>query len=296
MNINSNDLPNYDIPAEFGLGFNECLVDVTHGLVDFVAGCERTPKVDLNPWYHMLNCGFRIPMIGETDFAAFQARVGAARTYVKLDGRPVGDAGYGAWVEGIKAGRVYFGDGRTHFIDFRANDHAVGVNPLELQESGTVVLTASIACRLGDGTDRPRRTAAAGTTVTLTGISSARGVSDRPRSVPLEIIVNGYVVERREILADGEFRPLSVSIEVTRSSWVAIRVLPSAHTAPIFVSVAGQPVRASRRSAQWSLDCIEALWQKLAMHVRESERADAATAWDHARETYRRILSECASD
>lgn len=288
------EIPNYDIPQVFGLGANECLVDVTHGLVDFVAGCERSDVADLTPWYHLLNCGFRIPMIGETDFVALFARVGAARTYVKLDGRPVGDAGYNAWLEGIKAGRVYFGDGRSHFIDLHANDKPIGGPALELHRPGEVVLTANIACRLEptpfDLDARQRRD----NSFTYWHIERAR--IGTTRTVPLEVIVNGKVAERREIVADGELRSLKFTVDVAHSSWIALRVLPSGHTSPIFVSVAGKPVRASRRSAQWCLDCVEALWEHLGMRIRESERAEAAAAWDHARVTYQQILNESASE
>lgn len=288
------ELPNYEIPPVFGLGANECLVDVTHGVVDFVAGCERSDIADLTPWYHLLNCGFRIPMIGETDFVALYARAGAGRTYVKLDSRPVGDAGYDAWLEGIKAGRVYFGDGRSHFIDLRAKDHPVGGPALELQRSGKVVLTASIACRLEptpfDLDAQQRRD----NSFTYWHIERAR--IGATRTVPLEVVVNGRVVERREIIADGELRSMKFTVDVSHSSWIALRVLPSGHTSPIFVSVAGKPVRVSRRSAQWCLDCIEALWEHLGKRIRESERTEAAAAWDHARVTYRQILSECAMD
>ena len=291
---NPHVIPNYEIPKVFGLGANECLVDVTHGLVDFVAGCERSDVADLTPWYHLLNCGFRIPMIGETDFVALFARVGAGRTYVKLDSRPVGDAGYDAWLEGIRAGRVYFGDGRSHFIDLSANGHPVGGPPLELHHPGKVVLTANIACRLEptpfDLDAQQRRD----NSFTYWHIERAR--IGTTRAVPLELVVNGKVLERREILADGELRPIRFTVNVSNSSWIALRVLPSGHTSPIFVSVAGKPARASRRSAQWCLDYVEALWEHMDTRIRESERADAAAAWDHARMTYRQILNESIMD
>jgi hypothetical protein len=59
--------------------------------------------------------------------------------------------------------------------------------------------------------------------------------------------------------------------------------------------VAGQPVRASRRSARWCLDCVDVVWDKHARRIRETERPAAAAAWDHARATYQKIISECAA-
>jgi N-methylcarbamate hydrolase len=62
------------------------------------------------------------------------------------------------------------------------------------------------------------------------------------------------------------------------------------------LSVARQPVRASRRSARWCLDCVNVVWDKPARRIRETERPAAAAAWDHARATYQKIISECAAD
>ena len=65
--------------------------------MDFVSGTEVNPIVELNFWYHTLNCGFRAAMVGETDFPCISSeRVGTGRTYVGLDKPPTGDVGYGA--------------------------------------------------------------------------------------------------------------------------------------------------------------------------------------------------------
>lgn len=294
MSANPRQLPSYEVPLLNGLGANECLVDVTHGIVDFVAGGESSPGNDLNPWYHLLNCGFQLPMIGETDFTYAAARAGAARTYVKLSGAPRGDAGHRAWIEGIRTGHVYFGDGRSHFIDYSANGRGVGEGGLSLVKAEKVTLSCSIACRLEptpiDLVARQRRDSC----YTYWHIERAR--IESTRRVLLEVVVNGHVVETHELLADGELREFKTTIDVARSSWIALRILPSGHTTPIFVSVGGHPIRASRRSAQWCLDCLEVLWQKLSEGIRETERDAAAQAWDHARQTYRRILSESSVD
>jgi len=291
MGVNSKELPNYEIPALADLGANECLVDVAHGSVDFVAGCEGSAVADLNVWYHMLNCGFQLPMIGETDFLAGRSRVGAGRTYVRLDSRPVGDSGYAAWVDGIRAGRLYFGDGRSHFTDVKVNNQALGSGVLRLAKPGKVVLSIDLSCRLDptpfDIEDRQRQD----NNHTYWHIERARIGSSR--TVPLEVIVNSRVVERREVLADGTLQSLSFAVAIKHSSWMALRILPSAHTAPLFVSVANQPIRASRRSVQWCLDCVDVLWSQHANRIRASEREAAAAAWDYARNVYRRILNEC---
>lgn len=165
---------------------------------------------------------------------------------------------------------------------------------MSLKKPTKVRLSCAIACRLEptpmDVETRQRRD----NCYTYWHIERARIGSTR--LVRLEIILNAQVVETREIVADGELREFSTSIDVERSSWIALRILPSGHTAPIFVSVGSDPIRASRRSTQWCLDCLEVLWRNLSDGIREVELGAAAEAWDHARETYRRILSECKVD
>src|SRR5688572_18842394 len=117
MVVASTDLPNYEIPPFSSVGTNEAIVDITHGAVDFLNGCNLFPVAELNAWYHMLNCGYRLAMAGETDYPCVTGeRAGVGRTYVQLDHKPVGDPGYESWVEGLKQGHLYCGDGRSHFL------------------------------------------------------------------------------------------------------------------------------------------------------------------------------------
>jgi len=73
---------------------------------------------------------------------------------------------------------------------------------------------------------------------------------------------------------------------------VALRILPSSHTNPVFVEVAGKPVRASRKSAQWCLDAVDTCWKAKVGNIRPEERDEAAKAYDVARDAYRKILAE----
>src|SRR6185436_3627079 len=66
------------------------------------------------------------------------------------------------------------------------------------------------------------------------------------RDVKVEVIVNGYPVASKTVRADGTAADLSFDVPLERSSWVALRILGTAHTNPVFVVVGGKPVRASR--------------------------------------------------
>ena len=57
----------------------------------------------------------------------------------------------------------------------------------------------------------------------------------------MEIIVNGLPAARKEIVADGKTQKLSFEVPIKHSSWVAVRILPSVHTNPVFVQVGGKP-------------------------------------------------------
>ena len=74
------------------------------------------------------------------------------------------------------------------------------------------------------------------------------------RKVPVELIVNGQAVETQNIAADGNIHDLTFDYTPEQSSWVALRIFPSAHTNPVFVEVDGKPIRASSRapSGAWT--------------------------------------------
>jgi hypothetical protein len=77
---------------------------------------------------------------------------------------------------------------------------------------------------------------------------------------------------------------------------VALRILGSAHTNPIFVIIAGRPIRASKKSAEWCLKAVDQCWSRKGLRIRQQERDAAQSAYEHARVRYRQILSECDAD
>jgi len=116
------------------------------------------------------------------------------------------------------------------------------------------------------------------------------------RKVPVEVIVSGYVVATQELLADGSQQDLTFQVPIERSSWVAVRVLPSSHTNPVFVLVDGKPIRASRRSAEWCLKGVNACWIQKEKLIAEGELEDARKAYSHARQVYRKLITESFDD
>jgi hypothetical protein len=116
------------------------------------------------------------------------------------------------------------------------------------------------------------------------------------RDVPVEIVVNGRPAIRRNVLADGIPRTMELDVPIERSSWVAARILPSSHTNPIFVLVGGQPIRASRRSAQWCLDAVSQCWTQKKVRTTAPDLEAAQKGYEHARQVYGQLLAECARE
>ena len=82
------------------------------------------------------------------------------------------------------------------------------------------------------------------------------------RKVPVEVVVNGRVVDRKEMDADGKLRDIVFTVPLERSSWICLRILPSSHTNPVWVTMGGKPVRASKRSAQWLREAVDVCFAK----------------------------------
>jgi hypothetical protein len=116
------------------------------------------------------------------------------------------------------------------------------------------------------------------------------------RKVPVEVIVNGQPVARKEVLADGSEQEVTFSVPIKASSWVALRIFPTSHTNPVFVLVGDKPIRASKRSAEWCLKAVDKCWEQKKRAIRASELPAAEKAFDESRKTYTKIAAESADD
>lgn len=292
LDVNTEELPNYKIPPFSGIGANEYIVDVVHDACDFISSVDTPVQWELNIWYHTLNCGYRCRISGETDFPCiYGERVGLGRIYVKLDG----SLNFDEWVLGLKDGRSYVSDGLSHLIDFKVDDLGVGEkgSVLSLDFPKTVTVTAKVAALLGEEPNEDIRRKPLHEKPYWHVERSRVGSS---RKVPVEAVVNGYPVAKTEVLADGSIQEVKLEVPIQYSSWVALRVLPSSHTNPVFIEVEGKPIRASRRSADWCVKSVDKCWESKRSSIRESERAEAKAAFDAARAAYVRIREEAVAD
>jgi TolB protein len=207
-------------------------------------------------YYHMLNVGARLPTTGGTDNFSNVWRDpsgGTARTYARLDG-PIS---WRRWIEAVRAGRTVATNGPLLFAQVDSQEPG---SELSARDHVTVDLDlATIA----------------------------------PVDV-IEIIVDGDVA-RTITVAEGERRlTAQESIPVDGARWIAVRARGGkarysgdnytfAHTGPVYFTDA-PPNDASRASADFLAEVIEAIWQ----------RVDQRDAWlrPEDREVYRRHLDE----
>jgi hypothetical protein len=291
-------LPDYAMPKFDGIGANEFIVTAPNGVCDFISAVDTPAIWELNIWYHTLNAGLRSRISGETDFPCIYGdKVGLGRIYVKI---PEGEElTYEAWVQGVKDGRSYCGDGLSHIFDFAVNGMEVGTSKeggrasqLSLTKPGKVQVTFDVAALLAE---QP--------TPETEAIRNRR-LDEKPywhlercrigqtRKVPVEVIVNGEVAARKEFEADGSLQHHSFDVDVKQSSWIAVRILPSVHTNPVFVEVGGKPIRANKRSAQWCREAVDVCWKAKEGRIRDEEKAAARAAYDQAAAYYEKVIAE----
>ena len=282
------DLPNYITPKMDGIGANEYVVTVTHDVVDFYSAGDTPAPAELNMWYHTLNCGFRPRLSGETDFPCISdERVGRARIYAKLDE----GLSFAHYMEAIKAGKSYVSDGYAHLIDFTVNETALGTqnSELDVPASSRLHIQVKAAAFLNETQDEIGAVIASRDLYQSPYWHIERSRMGTSRNVPVELIVNGEVADTQKMPADGSWQELAFEYTVEKSSWVAIRIFPTAHTNPIFVTVAGKPIR-EKQSAEWCRQAVDQCWEMKNAQFRDTEIEAARAAYDHARSVYDTII------
>jgi hypothetical protein len=210
--------------------------------------------------------------------------VGMGRNYAKVDGKLT----YADWIESLRKGRSYVSDGKSHLMDFKVNEHEVG-SEIQIDRGGNAHIEVQVAARLDPLPDESIRKLSV---MQKPYWDIERTRVGTTREVPVEVVVNGTARARKLVTADGQVRPLTFDVPIEKSSWIAVRILPSSHTNPVFAMVDGRPIRASRRSAEWCLAAVSQCWSQKSVAISSGEREAARKAYDHAREVYQRLIDE----
>src|SRR5262249_43512508 len=158
--------------------------------------------------------------------------VGMGRTYASVSA-PVS---YSKWLDALKNGRSYVSDGKTHLMNFTVGGVRVGEENSEVRlPSGSKVAVSVLAAAYLPIHPEKSVRHLSYDEKPYWDVERAR-IGDS-RDVSVEIIANGRVVSSKRLLADGNPHELKFEVPVSSSSWIAARIIPAAHTNPVFMIV-----------------------------------------------------------
>jgi hypothetical protein len=210
-------------------------------------------------WYRLLNCGFRIPAGAGTDafpnFASLRGPPGLVRVYARVEGG------------GRRAGPLNAASSHRRFLDaIKAGRTFVTNAPLlDFQITGPDAVTR----QPGDGIRLP----AGQHRIDVRAILRSNVPVDH-----LEVVANGQIVASLALSAGGTSADTAITLPVERSGWYLLRarsdrprspvldLYPFASTSPIYVEVAGAPIR-SRPDAEYFLAWLARVDERVRQHA-----------------------------
>jgi hypothetical protein len=243
-----------ELPVDLALGHRTAM--------DVLSNNDENASMAM--WYRLLNCGFRVPISAGTD--SFTNVVdhyiaGGGRVYVNVGPR----FDYAAWIDAFRNGRSFASNGPV----------------LKLEVEGKLP----------------------GDEVTFDSARTLKVQASMATQVPVdrvEVIVNGRVAESRPA-AGRTTLEFTSRLPLERSSWVALRALGPAHrlvlndteafahTSPVYVAVAGKPVR-ELDDVRFYRDWIERLiarTEKTGRFASDQRRAEVVALFRKALDWYR---------
>ncbi len=212
--------------AHLGVAFearNGIRIDLAHDLLDFLE-VRAFGLVDYSVWYEILDAGFRLVPTGGSDYPCGFLLPGAERFFTQV----VGELTLASWLDGVRAGRTFATNGPL--LRFRVEDKGMG-EVLELEGGRALAIEGDV-----------------------------RFDPERDRVQQLRLVVNGATV--KQFFPDPGARSIAFRHEllVDEPGWIALRasgtkpglvhpegsergrpVASEAHSAPVYVEVAGRP-------------------------------------------------------
>jgi hypothetical protein len=232
----------------------EPLADLILGKVDVV----QPALTRLEDWYALLNCGFRLPLLGGSPRTLLSFPLGAVRTYARLaDGE---EFGYTAWIEAVRAGRTFLTEGPL--LRLTADEQGLGA------------------------------------VLAFPGLSKVRVRAEARSLTPfdrLELIVGGVVVASTTPTGTPATALLEEVVTFGASGWLAARCWrddpqssrATAQTSPVYVTIAGEPMRRDLGTVDTLLGHLERMLRWVAEEAQcdtEAERTRLAKVFQSARD------------
>jgi hypothetical protein len=244
-------------------------VEAALGRIDFVAENSLQNDAVMRSYYKLLNCGFRIGLAAGTDFSCNEGSPGDILTYVQVKDKPLT---YEKWVEGIKKGRTVISlNGHNEFLDIKANGSNTPGDEIKIKGQGDINV--------------------------MVRWTAAKEFTGR-----IELLCNGKVVATQAGTArPGSSVVLSATQKFIRSGWLAARRMDEkghvSHTAPIYVTVDDQPIRASVGDAKYFISWIDHILDNISSTTIgnkdfASDPGPLKARYEEARDIYIRIQDE----
>jgi hypothetical protein len=205
----------------------ELLADLILGKVDaLLMGPFENPEVDaelkqeseLKEWYWLLDCGFRVPLVGGSGKDSNLGVLGSARTYARL--KPGQELNYKNWIEAVRAGRTFVTTGP--FLFFTVNGQDPGAVIDLPPHAGTVHIHAEARSYVPF-----RRLQVVANNVVVAEMTPTGAPACAVLDTEVPLSTGGWLLAR----CWGEY-------DVSKEQWIA------AQTSPIFIKVAGLGPRA----------------------------------------------------
>ena len=249
---------------------DELPVDVALGKVDYIEVLGFSEhKSTAEVWYKLLNCGFHLPTAAGTDFmanyASVRGPVGLNRVYAEIPGAASEAIRMEPWLAAIKAGRTFATNGPL--LRFSLGAQAIG-GEVKLERKEAVHFSAELF-----------------SIVTVDH---------------LQIVCNGKVAQELKLDAERTSAHVDGSIPLETSGWCVLRAFsdkaeypildlyPYATTSPIYVNVAGVPLR-SPADAAYFVAWVERLMAAARTNTSwntDAEKQEVLTIFEEARKKY----------
>jgi len=215
-------------PAKDASLTSELPADVALGKVDYIEVLGFSDhKSTAEVWYKLLNCGFRLPTAAGTDFmgnyASLRGPVGLNRVYAEV---PLWPLKIEPWLAAIKAGRTFATNGPL--LRFSLGGQGIG-GEVRLEKKQEVHFSAEL--------------------FSMVPVDH------------LEIVCNGKVARELAMNSERTGAHIDAFVPIAASGWCVLRAFsdkaeypildlyPYATTSPVYVSVAGAPVRSAADAA-----------------------------------------------
>lgn len=210
------------VVPHFPYPHSEIIAEIVRGRVDGVEFWDFwTPSLDsfsFHELYRLLNCGYRVAVVGGTDKMSAGMPVGNVRTYAHTGDD---ELSFDSWARAVRAGKTYTTSGPL--VRFTVEGKQPG-EELQLPAGGGAVHVEA-------------------------EVTSLTGPVSR-----LEIVLNGRVVAQAESKAGARSLKLSEPVQVPGSGWLAARCVSesrawscwpqhiAAHTSAVYVRAGGTDV------------------------------------------------------